>query len=193
MTLRKQGGGAQAAASNVGPPDDLPEWQPSQALADELGPPQDMEDYRMRVPKGYGPMKDPPPAPPEARVFAFAGPRRGDNSRPTLVVTLTKLRPEVAAATLDNALETVLAGDPKSGPVFTPKKIEWGKLGDLTVVRSRLDVMPGQASSDSKVQAFLYVCRESGNLISIRASDAEPHCRQSLKLCNAAALTFQRK
>jgi hypothetical protein len=193
MTLRKQGGGAQAAASNAGPPDDLPDWQPSQALADELGPPQEIEDYRVRVPKGFERMKDPPGAPPETRVFAFAGPRRGDNSRPTLVLALMKLRPEVAAATLDNALETVLAGDPKSGPVFTPKKIEWGKLGDLTVVRSRLDVMPGQASSDGKTQAFLYVCRDSGSLISIRASDIEPHNRQSLRLCNAAALTFQRK
>ncbi len=110
-----------------------------------------------------------------------------------LVLTLLKLRPEVAAATLDNALDTVLAADPKSGPVFASNKIEWGKLGDLTFVRSRLDVMPGQASSDGKTQAFLYVCRESDNLIAIRASDAEPHCRQSLKLCNAAALTFRKK
>ncbi len=57
MTFRKQGG---AEPAGVGPPDDLPEWQPGEALVGELGPPQDIEEYRLRVPKGYGAVKGPP-------------------------------------------------------------------------------------------------------------------------------------
>ncbi len=196
MTFRRKGSEAQSGPANPAPPDDLPEWRPSDAADAELAAYQEVGDYRVRLPKGYEPIKDPPAAPPETQVLAFGGPARPDHSRPTMTFTFVKLRPEVAAARLDNAILTVLGAGLKSGSASMPGKsmpgnIEWGRVGDLSFVRSRLDV--SETPSNAKVRAFLYVCRDSGSLIAIRASDIEPHNQQSLKLCNAAALTFQRK
>ena len=191
-TFRKKAAGEPAAAPPAESVADLPVWEPYPKFLDQLDPYQDVGDYQIRLPKGYekSSRQIPQPNPTGMKMYQWAL-RRADESVAAITVFIeTSPMPQLYARSAENQIADLSeAGQGDSDWQQKPIRvghIQWHNLCEKEfAVRGKW--------KDKKTFQFCYVSKDSGTLITILARDEEPHNQESLKLLNAAVLTFRKK
>jgi hypothetical protein len=194
LTFRQKAAGEPPAP----PPADesagnLPVWEPNPKLLEQLDPYQAVGDYEIRPPKGYESKsgQEPGAAPTSLKRFYWSLPRRQDNTSAALSIIMeTAPLPQLYAPSLRNQLAGLSAPN-ESATDWQQKPIELGTVNGITFARRSWQCV--YRGKTKKTCQFRYVSKDSGALITILAQDEEPYGEESLKLLNAAALTFRKK
>ena len=117
--------------------------------------------------------------------------RRADESVATITVFIeTSPVPQLYARSAENQVAD-LSEAAQGVSDWQRKPIESGTIGGLTFVRTSSQCV--EKGKTKKFYQFYYLSKDAGTFITITARDEEPYNQESLKLLNAAVLTFRKK
>ena len=180
--------GATTVPVHTAPP--ISDWEPNARLLEQLGPAADVDAYQLRPPQGYSFVTSPAIAP-GAKAFAWIGTRRNDRTVPMLFIGVVSPPAEEANITVEQYLEKRLESVKSGRTSWMQTKPERGRVNGLTFVRSRW------SGTDTETQwnkhGIMYATRDGSTFIHLHIQDSEPHHEETLRLAEAAVLTFKRK
>jgi hypothetical protein len=176
------GGGAAAPETPV----QFFDWEPDPDLVEQLGREVDLTGYKVRPPALYK-QTLPDEEPPGALVTAWAGAPRGDGSKPIFEVRImpTPAGQRDPAAAIDAYLESVRSRRAE----FSQTQTDAGRIAGRVFGRARW--IGAIVGTGQKIHGFCFATTDRQKLILLIGQDAEPHQEQSLRLAEAAAMTFQ--
>lgn len=143
----------------------------------------------IRPPKGYEQQAlDVAPGTPLTGA-RWASPARPDGTETRLLVMIGRRQPGEAASPLDQFARNFLASRQKLVGTLRLQPMEYGRVGGLTFGRVRWSAEHPVTKQRSR--GFVYVATPGQADIMIDSQDVEPHHASTLKLAEAAALTFR--
>jgi hypothetical protein len=166
-----------------------PEWTPDETLLKQLAPEVTELGFRIRPPEGFkriGPISQAS----GAKVIAWSGTPRGDNTAPVVTLTTGPLKPNEVNMKLDEMLEEGIKESKQGGLAdMRADKGEIGQINGLSFIRASWTAK----LQGKKVHGFLYVTKEGKNGTAIIGMDFDPHHGEQLKLLEAAARTIKKQ
>jgi hypothetical protein len=182
--------GAVAGITNQGD-QALPLWEPDAAVLGELGPEVDAAQYHLRVPRGYAQVPGfQMPLPVKAIIWRM--PPRPDGSVATLMLAE---EPGPPGGALTEALSRKVADQFLGGVRLTIQQVKEDEFarGRIHGFDSILIRWTGNASVPGRVvRGASYLTLIGQKLVTITASDFEPHHEATRRLGEAAALTLRK-
>jgi hypothetical protein len=176
---------AAAAPRVAGKP--FPMWAPDRALLGQLGPEITRPGFRLRPPKGY--LLQEQSAGTTAR-YAWVGAARPDGTSPTLTLLVATPPPgETRRYTAPQALDKFLAGVQSRRDAWHRSATERGRVGGLEFARARWSGV--EPNTRRAMRGFIYAAVRGRQVVQIASQDVAPAAAASLKLAEAAALTFR--
>jgi hypothetical protein len=183
---------AMAGASGQGPAAST-EWKADPASTKKLDKVVPVEEYTIQPPKGYAYQETDGPM--GSKMRAWAGPIRKDTSRPSLTLSVlaipaTELA-KIKELSLEQLGEKMLAAVKARRTDWKQEKPEAGMVNGIKFVRIR---WTGVATVNNReMKGFQYVAVDGKSIVQIASQDFAPESDASLKLAEAAVLTFKRK
>jgi hypothetical protein len=98
---------------------------------------------------------------------------------------------EAKRTTLEDFLESMLEGIARRRTDWQQTPAESGQVNGFTMLRARWSGT--EPARRWKMHGFQYVAQDGLSFIQISSQDVEPNHEESLRLAEAAALTFQRQ
>ena len=172
------------------PPAALQVWESDPALSGHLGLYETVGDFQMRWPLGFQPMKYDGPLPPGHSVYVRQGTVRPNGGRPRLFIVTTKSSPDRR----DETLKELLTARLQTEKTFAHNG-DWQETAPEAGVVNGIPALKvhweGSLSwALGKTCGEMYACASPGGSLMIAVTcDAEPYCRETLKLLAAAALS----
>jgi hypothetical protein len=163
-------------------------WKADPQLLKQLGPEIKIEGYAVRPPRGYEAISQQIGV---RKATAWKGPVREDGTAPGFyVVYLTMPLGEKKMPTLEEALAVYLADRKSSLFNWKATKTERGKVNGLNFIRMRWSGT--NETRDFAMHGFAYVYVDSKAFYVLGGQDIEPYSDKTLKLSEAAALSFRK-
>jgi hypothetical protein len=171
------------------PPGPLPVWEPEAALLKELGTITEVHGYLVRPPKGHRKIIS-GGGPPGAKVVSWSL-RRADGSSPAFQIMVGSPPPGERLPGLEEFLEVMLDGVRKRRQDWSQAEQERGTINGLTFLRTRWSAT--ELNKGRKMHGVMYVAIDGRTFIELHAQDIEPYQEETVKIGEAAALTFKKK
>jgi hypothetical protein len=157
----------------------------------QLAPEAFIDGYRLRPPRGYSQSRDLKSG---AVVYTWKGPPRLDGSCPQLLVLLFPLPAAERDLGLETTLRNFLTGYKGSQaalfPTWNQTPTERGQINSRDFVRARFN--GSNATGLVRMSGFTYLTIDGEKMIVLCSQDLSPHDATSLRLAEAAALTFRK-
>ena len=169
----------------------LPLWEPDAAVLGELDPEVDAAQYHLRVPRGYA-QDQSFQMPPPYKAIIWRMPRRSDGSVATLMLVE---EPGPPGGALTKELSRNVADKFLGGLRLTIQRVKEDEFarGRIHGFDSILIRWTGNAATPGPVvHGASYLTLIGQKLVSITASDFEPHHQATMPLGEAAALTLRK-
>jgi hypothetical protein len=168
-----------------------PDWSATEADAASLAEPYQVASGQLRPPTEFRFIKHIP----ESNTWYWVGPVRADETYPQLLVTIHKLPPGQANASLQQCLLDTISGIKKNRADWTETPAEEGLIHGLRFIRASWS---GTAAGGARaglagrtMHGVVYIAVHEGQAIQIMCQDVAPDHDQWLKQGAAAAGTFQ--
>jgi hypothetical protein len=165
----------------------LPSWNPEKVMLGRLAPATRAAGGRLRPPKGYALQQQREATREHA---AWLGPIRTDGTRPSLLLLrMTSPPDEKARYTAVQALDRMLTAVQRRRRRWQQSATERGRVGGLEFARARWSGI--EPNTGREMKGFIYVAVAGRQIVQISSQDITPYHAASLRLAEAAALTFQ--
>ncbi len=169
-------------------PSKLPDWKPNQLHLDRLDAARSVDEFLIRPPKGYIAATRIGPFGSEAT--GWAGPPRGNGTRPQVMLLWAKLPPEeLKKYSLEQMLDELVAGLALERENWQRTPPEKGMINGVVFVRTRWSGK--DRSLNHKLHGFVYVALLGEKVVQLSSQDVEPHHQEALELAESSALTFK--
>jgi hypothetical protein len=169
----------------------VPEWMPDKDQVKNLAAAKDLGGYSIRPPKSFERQELPKQAP-NSRMFAWAGARRQDGTRPSFTGTLyTPPAGQDPDRNLDQITNVFLEAIKRRHTDWRAEKPEDGIVNGLKFVRVRWKGT--EQASGAEKEGILYIAKDGGTIIQLATQDVVPETKKALPLGEAALLTFKKK
>ena len=171
--------------------DQLPVWTPPRDVMSKLGRPVTIGGFHLRPPVGYSLQRANLPSglPAGSQVIAWAGPPRGDGTRPQLLITIIPApSSEAIPENLERALSVFLAAIESRRSEWKQTPVERGLVMGNEFVRSRWDGV--DIETGAKMHGVVYTGIVGNKFVELASQDLEPYHRAALALAEASILTF---
>ena len=167
----------------------LPVWKSPQAWSAKLAPAHRFSFGEIRAPKGYNLQQKPAPG---GQGYAWVGNEGTDGTRPYLMLLdITLPEKEAREYSTEKALNSFLQSIKARHENWQRSTAERGTISGTPFIRARWSGTHREAGVG--MHGFVYVAKNGRSLIQISSQQTQPDDFQSLKLAEAAALTFKRK
>jgi hypothetical protein len=155
-------------------------WASDVSLAAKLDPPQKLEQFLIRLPKGYIPIRQPGPA--GSVIDGWAGEPRADGTRGQVVILRFSPGPDeiVKQADMEPALLTLVEGFQKGKINWKQEAVEHGVINGIPFVRLRWSAV--HSSLNRKMSGFSYLTIIGRVVIQLSSQDVEPFHVDALRL-----------
>jgi hypothetical protein len=168
----------------------LSEWKSDIAVVAELASYEDLGGYQIRPPKGYERIS-PQQGPEGAKIFGWGGPPHADGTRPSLTVMLVTIPPEGRTVSAEVLMDKTVASlkrryaDCQMGPV------ESGLVNGMAFSRAGFQGTPQEVPA--KLHGRVFSGKQGDTWIQMQSRDVGPDHEKSLKVRDAALLSFRAK
>jgi hypothetical protein len=163
-------------------------WKTDPQLLKQLGPEIKIEGYTIRPPRGYEAISQQIGV---RKATAWKGPVREDGTAPGFYVVYLTMPPgEKKMPTLEEALNVYLADRKSTLLNWKVAKSERGKVNGLDFLRTTWSGT--NETRDFAMHGFAYVYIGSKSFYVLGGQDIEPYSDKTLKLSEAAALSFRK-
>ncbi len=175
--------------SAVGPSD----WHPDRGDLERLASPFELPGFEIRPPDGFRLIKsDLVPG----GTTLWTGPFRDDETYAHFMVIITTLSEKHSKRPLEVLLKEVMAPIQQRRQKWTKTAPERGRVNGLTFVRARwrgvATSVARKGLSGRQMHGFVYLAVDGQKAIQIMCQDVEPDHAESLRTCEAAALTIRK-
>jgi hypothetical protein len=177
-----------ASGAQKKPP--LPHWLPDKELVKSLAPTVKIAGYILQPPKGYKMRMGSPPQ--GVAAMAWAGEKRDDGTRPTLIFSLIDMDArDLQQYTIEDLADKLLGGVKRRRTEWQQGKTERGIVNGMTF--ARISWTGTESEQKHKMRGFIYVALDGDSIIQLTSQDVLPVANQSVPLAEAAVLTFKKQ